>query len=146
MKRSRNFGGALLATAFTGLSACAHKGPEAHQVDVIPAQNVKVQIGDTPPRDVNAGEQVAIDQPAIISAPGFETMTVIPAEAGRASLNLKLVPLPENKPKEDQANAVDPQKEADRLLSDVARIQTLIAKGKGSEAFTLVEETQKNCA
>ena len=133
----------LTALILGALSSCAHRGPEAHQIDIVPSQNVKVQVGDTDSKDIKAGETLSVDQPATISAPGYESMIVVPAEAGRASLPLKLVPLQDLKLKDD-ANAIDPQKEADKLLSDVVRIQSLIAKGKGSEALTLTEETQKN--
>jgi len=63
-------------------------------------------------------------------------MTLVPAESGKRKLQVKLL-------RRADSEIGDIQKNANSLVSDVFRIQDLIARGKGSEAVTKIEETKK---
>ncbi len=127
-----------LLLSLLSLASCAHQSDSRNSVNVTVAQEVMVQVGDQEPQKQPAGASFLINQPTLISSPGFYPMTVIPAESGRASLQIKLSAIEEKE--ESKAN---PQVEANQLLLDTIRVQSLIARKKGSEAVTLVENLQK---
>ncbi len=131
----------LKSAAFMNLGiliSCAHQGAAGNSISLVAAQDVTVQVGDQEPKQQAAGASFSVDQPTLITSPGFYPMTIVPAETGRANLKIKLSPVETN-----DETRVNPQLEANQLLSDTIRVQSLIAKKKGSEALTLVEELQK---
>jgi predicted Zn-dependent protease len=127
----------LLSLVAAYLTSCSTTENDNDGINVEIMQDVKVQAGSGPGRDVKSGESIQLKEPVQLIAPGYYPMTLVPAEAGKNKLQVKLL-------RQADSEVGDIQKNTNTLVSDVFRVQALIAKGKGSEAVTKIEEAKKS--
>lgn len=119
------------------VTSCSTTESDAGGVSVEVMQDVKAQAGSGPGLDIKSGESLNLKEPMQLVAPGYYSMTLVPVEPGKNKLQVKLL-------RQADSELGDIQKNVNSLVSDVFRIQGLIAKGKGSEAVTKIEESQKS--
>lgn len=136
MIRSGLFAVIFLSLSSAYVTSCSTTEGESGGISVEVMQDVKVQAGSGPAKDVKSGESIELKEPVQLIAPGYYPMTLVPAEPGKNKLQVKLL-------RQAESEIGDIQKNTNTLVSDVFRIQGLIAKGKGSEAVTKIEEAKK---
>jgi len=125
---------ALVTIAVWGTS-CSHPEGVGSGVDISSSQSLRVRVGDSAETELPAGETLTVSAPALVSAPGFETMTVVPIIPGQAKLQLKLIP--SNGP-----TAEGNQTRVDELIRSVMQVQELIAKRKSETPLAKIESMQ----
>ncbi|MFM8270043.1 MAG: tetratricopeptide repeat protein [Pseudomonadota bacterium] len=129
----------VLATlAVTFVVGCAHTA--THEVVVL--QDAVITIGENEPQVIKKGAKVMIpsDSATTISAPGYSSVLIPPAQSGSSSFTVNLKPA-EGWGQDLVSKQLD--EELNKALISVNEVQRLLQKNKVEGALSMVEMLEK---